>query len=236
MRPAWPVWIDGGDPDLAYHMRHVALDPPGGEEQLENLLSELCSGLLGSGRPSWRLWHVTGLAGDRDAIVLQVHHVLADGNASVALWNAIADDSPRSHPTSPTPSRVALAASAVGRGPTSWDGSRASSADSAPTSATSGRSTRPASCRSSERSSARRPGSTASPKGADGVPSRRSPCRDSERCGSRSAPPSPRSSSPYAAVPCAVTSEELGEPPSEALTATVPGARSRSGPRSTATP
>ena len=37
-------------------------------------------------RPLWRLWVVDGLDGGRVALVLQLHHALADGAASVRIW------------------------------------------------------------------------------------------------------------------------------------------------------
>ena len=114
------VWIDAGEPDLAYHVQHVALAEPGGEAEFLAVLSELCSGaVLDRTRPLWRLWHISGLSGDRDAVVFQVHHVVADGNASVALWQAVADGA-GSHPMpsgDAPPSRpAALVPGAVARG------------------------------------------------------------------------------------------------------------------------
>src|SRR4051794_6865666 len=66
--PAWPVWMDGGAPDLDHHVQHRAVAAPGGEGELTDILAELCSGPLDRSRPLWRLWHLTGLAGDRDAL------------------------------------------------------------------------------------------------------------------------------------------------------------------------
>lgn len=91
--PRWarPVWVDGGPPEVAAHVEHTSLPAPGDERALEVLLSRLCSGRLARDRPLWHLTHVTGLAGGRDALVLRVHHALADGSGSVALWEALSD-------------------------------------------------------------------------------------------------------------------------------------------------
>ncbi|MCU0268492.1 MAG: WS/DGAT domain-containing protein [Acidimicrobiales bacterium] len=111
-----PVWTDGGDPHVGYHVCHVELAEPGGEAQLSDLLSDLCSGPLDRSRPLWRLWHVQGLTGGRDALVLQVHHAVGDGAASVALWEALADGADREpHVPLRVPTR-ALAPSVVARG------------------------------------------------------------------------------------------------------------------------
>ena len=102
---ARPVWIDGGDPDLGHHVGHLSIDEPGGEAELSAALARLCAGELDRRRPLWRLWHLTGLAGDRDALAFQVHHAVADGDGSVSLWEAIADGAIRpAPPVDSTPS------------------------------------------------------------------------------------------------------------------------------------
>src|SRR5215217_6750704 len=93
---ARPVLVDEGPPDLDQHLRRIALDQPATEDDFVAVLSGLCSGpALDRSRPLWALWHVVGLAGDRDALVFQLHHVLADGQGSVALWEALADGADR---------------------------------------------------------------------------------------------------------------------------------------------
>ena len=91
--PRWarPVWVDDGPPEAAAHVEHTSLAPPGDERALEDLLSSLCSGRLARDRPLWQLTHVTGLADRKDVLVFQVHHALADGSGSVALWEALSD-------------------------------------------------------------------------------------------------------------------------------------------------
>lgn len=93
--PRWarPVLVDGGPPDLARHVTHATLSEPGGEAELRAALAALCSGPLDRAEPLWHLTHLTGLADGRSALVFQVHHLLADGAASVALWEALADES-----------------------------------------------------------------------------------------------------------------------------------------------
>ena len=111
-----PVWVGAGQLDAAYHVQHVTVGAPGGERQLTELLSELCSGALDLDRPLWRLWHVSGLAEGRDALALQVHHVVGDGNASVALWEAIASGPDRSATPATEPSKAAVLAAAANEG------------------------------------------------------------------------------------------------------------------------
>src|SRR4051794_36030996 len=65
VRPAWPLWVEGGSPDPNYHVQHKEVAAPGGEGELTDLLAELCSEPLDRSHPLWRLWHLTGLAGNR---------------------------------------------------------------------------------------------------------------------------------------------------------------------------
>lgn len=93
--PRWarPVWVDGGVPDAAAQVDHVVLPAPGGEAELDALLSEAAGKRLDRSRPLWHLMHVTGLAGGRDALVFRIHHAIADGSGSVSLWEELADRS-----------------------------------------------------------------------------------------------------------------------------------------------
>ena len=108
--PSRPVWIDGGPPALAHHLRHHIIEAPGGEAELSAALADLCTGVLDRDRPLWRLWHLTGLASGGDALVLQLHHVVGDGTASAALWEAVADGAVQDATVTPPPSRARLAA------------------------------------------------------------------------------------------------------------------------------
>ncbi len=111
-----PVWVDGGPPRLEHHVTHRELPGPGGEAELRATLSDLCGGRLDRRRPLWHLWHLTGLAGGRAALVFQVHHVVGDGGASVAIWEAIADGAPPPPPVPPRPGRATVAATVLADG------------------------------------------------------------------------------------------------------------------------
>ena len=56
--------------------------------------SEIVSVGLDRGRPAWQLWYVDGLAGGRIALVMKLHHALADGLASVRLLETIFSTDP----------------------------------------------------------------------------------------------------------------------------------------------
>ncbi|MFI2609400.1 wax ester/triacylglycerol synthase family O-acyltransferase [Kitasatospora sp. NPDC018619] len=67
------------DVDLTYHLRRSALPAPGGERELTDLVSRLHSRPLDTARPLWECHLIEGLAGDRFALYVKVHHALTDG-------------------------------------------------------------------------------------------------------------------------------------------------------------
>jgi len=72
----------------------VRLDAPGGEAQLEALAGRLLSQLLDRGKPLWEIHVVEGLKDGRGALIVRVHHALADGIAGVALLRILLDPTP----------------------------------------------------------------------------------------------------------------------------------------------
>jgi diacylglycerol O-acyltransferase / wax synthase len=93
-----PVWIDA-DPDLDEHIVAIALPPGSGQAELERQVGLLHPVLLDRSRPLWKFHVFTGLADGpggtkRFALYSQLHHAAVDGQAAVALGQAILDLSP----------------------------------------------------------------------------------------------------------------------------------------------
>ncbi len=80
-----PMWLEGCDVDLDYHLRRVRVPAPGGRRELDAVISRVASTPLDRDRPLWEFHFAEGLAGDRFALIGKVHHALADGVASVNL-------------------------------------------------------------------------------------------------------------------------------------------------------
>jgi WS/DGAT/MGAT family acyltransferase len=78
-----PVIVDDPDFDLDSHIYRAALPTPGGEEELNQMISQIMCHRLDRQRPLWELWMLTGLANGQVAIVHKIHHCLADGAATV---------------------------------------------------------------------------------------------------------------------------------------------------------
>ncbi len=84
-----PVWVDDEGFNINYHVRHTALPRPGSEEQLKQLVGQICSQKLDRHRPLWEMWFVEGLADGRFALVGKVHHCMMDGASGVDMMAAL---------------------------------------------------------------------------------------------------------------------------------------------------
>lgn len=85
----YPVWVDDARVDVRYHVRHTSLPRPGTIEQLHDLTGRLMSQPMDQQRPLWELWIVEGLADDRVALVVKVHHCVIDGTSGVEILTAL---------------------------------------------------------------------------------------------------------------------------------------------------
>jgi len=90
-----PTWEDDPNFDIRRHIFQVNLDPPGGDAELEALAGRIFSELMDRSKPLWDIHVVNGLANGRGALILRVHHSLADGIAGVALVKAMLDTTPQ---------------------------------------------------------------------------------------------------------------------------------------------
>jgi len=107
-----PVWVDDERFELEYHVRHTSLPRPGTDAQLRELAARLLERPLHRGRPLWEIWVVEGLAGDRFALVMKVHHCMVDGLAGVELLSALLSPLPEAAVEEPVEWRPRLAPSA----------------------------------------------------------------------------------------------------------------------------
>ncbi|SPL98959.1 unnamed protein product [[Actinomadura] parvosata subsp. kistnae] len=96
-----PVWVDDPAFDLAYHIRRVALPPPGDDAQLNELIGDIMSQRLDRAHPLWEYWVIEGLAQGRWALVSKVHHCMVDGVSGTHLYYVIFDESPEGTPGLP---------------------------------------------------------------------------------------------------------------------------------------
>ncbi len=74
-----PRWVDAPGLDLADHIFHEALVPPGRMDALLERVAELHSRLLDRREPLWEIYVIEGLEGGRFAIYAKIHHAYMDG-------------------------------------------------------------------------------------------------------------------------------------------------------------
>src|SRR6478672_9498074 len=80
-----PSWVDDPGFDIGFHIRHIALPPPGDMRQLLDLAVLFAADPFERSRPLWEFLVVDGLSGGRAALIQRFHHTLVDGEAGVRL-------------------------------------------------------------------------------------------------------------------------------------------------------
>jgi diacylglycerol O-acyltransferase / wax synthase len=76
---ARPAWVDDDAFDLAWHVRRLELPAPCGWSALCETVEALIATPLDRSRPLWELYLIDGLDGGSQAVVLKLHHAVADG-------------------------------------------------------------------------------------------------------------------------------------------------------------
>ena len=98
-----PVWADDPHFQILYHLRHSAVPPPGGREQLRNLAGRVMAQHLDRAKPLWEMWLVEGLEEGRWALISKVHHCMVDGVSGTDLLTVILDREPQPAPLPAVP-------------------------------------------------------------------------------------------------------------------------------------
>lgn len=82
------------EPDMQYHIRHIAIPAPGSMQQFHETVSFLNTTLLDRGHPLWECYVIDGIENDRIAVMLKVHHALIDGEGGLRAMRNFLSDSP----------------------------------------------------------------------------------------------------------------------------------------------
>ena len=80
-----PLWEPDPEFELDYHVRQLALAPPGDERQLFELCTRLLQDPLDRTRPLWMFVAIDGLPDGRGALFTKLHHTITDGEGGVRL-------------------------------------------------------------------------------------------------------------------------------------------------------
>jgi diacylglycerol O-acyltransferase len=81
----YPTWEDDPNFNITRHILPVRLDAPGGEAELEALSGRILSEVMDRGRPLWDIRVVSGLRDGHGAMIVRIHHAMADGIAGAGL-------------------------------------------------------------------------------------------------------------------------------------------------------
>jgi WS/DGAT/MGAT family acyltransferase len=74
-----PTWVPDPEFDFDHHYRRMELPAPGSERQLLDLVAKLHVEPYDRTRPLWQMIAINGVAGDRSAVMMKLHHTIADG-------------------------------------------------------------------------------------------------------------------------------------------------------------
>ena len=85
-------WTDYPEFDLTHHLRRVALPRPGDDAELFRAITHALERPLDLDRPLWECWVIEGLKRNRWAILLKVHHRMADGISAAHILTRLCDD------------------------------------------------------------------------------------------------------------------------------------------------
>lgn len=94
-----PYWEEDSNFDIASHLHRIGIPAPGDHDALQQLVSDLMSQPLDFSKPLWQFHLVDGY-GDRSALLLRLHHCIADGIALMQVMLSLAD-TVRDAPTAP---------------------------------------------------------------------------------------------------------------------------------------
>ena len=90
-RNGTPHWQDDPYFDLGRHIHRVALPDPGGQEELQAMVSDLMCTSLDFSKPLWQI-HLVENYGTGCAIIWRIHHCIGDGIALTYVMISAADE------------------------------------------------------------------------------------------------------------------------------------------------
>ena len=89
-----PYWINDPDFDIDFHVRHIAIPPPGDREQLAAQVARIIGRPMDRTKPLWEVYVMEGLEDDEFAVLSKIHHATVDGASGVELLTILLDADP----------------------------------------------------------------------------------------------------------------------------------------------
>ncbi len=87
-----PKWVNDPGFDVNRHVRRFALPRPGDDAELFRAVADVLQRRLDRDRPLWECWVIEGLKGNRWAILLKIHHSIADGVSATRILTRLCDE------------------------------------------------------------------------------------------------------------------------------------------------
>jgi len=90
-----PYWVEDGEIDVEYHVRHIALPQPGDWRQLMIQIARLHSRPLDMTKPLWEAYiiegldNISGIPPGSFAVYTKFHHAAVDGEAGAVIIRAL---------------------------------------------------------------------------------------------------------------------------------------------------
>lgn len=100
------VWIEDAAFAVERHVHRLTVEAPGGERELDAAIAGLAAEPLPRDRPLWALWAIDGLAGGHVAVLVKIHHALADGQTVARMLHRVTSRSPTAMPETAAPSAM----------------------------------------------------------------------------------------------------------------------------------
>jgi len=86
-----PEWVTDPNIDISHHIHRAALPQPGDDETLFRFIADVMERRLDRERPLWECWLIEGLADGRWAMLMKIHHCIADGIATMHILSGLSD-------------------------------------------------------------------------------------------------------------------------------------------------
>lgn len=98
-----PYWFDDPDFDIEYHVRRLAVLPPGSPTQLAEMVARMHARRLDRSRPMWEMNVIEGLPDGDLALYTKLHHAAVDGVSGAEMLTILLDLVPDPPPPQPGP-------------------------------------------------------------------------------------------------------------------------------------
>jgi WS/DGAT/MGAT family acyltransferase len=93
-----PYWVEDDTFSYDHHIRRIGVPSPGDLQALSSVAGHLFSKHMDRSKPLWEAWFIDGLADNRFAVMLKLHHCMMDGQGAVKLLEILCDQAPDAPP------------------------------------------------------------------------------------------------------------------------------------------